>query len=317
MSRYLITAAAQMGPISKLETRQDTVKRLIEMMREAKSRGCSLVVFTEMALTTFFPRWIIDDETELDSYYETEMPNSVTLPLFEEANKLSIGFYLGYAELVYEKEEKRRFNTSILVDQTGKIIGKYRKVHLPGHVEPQPDRDFQHLEKRYFEPGNLGFPVFKGFGGNMGMAICNDRRWPETYRVMGLQGVEVVMLGYNTHDTNQYHTESKHLKMLHNHVCMQAAAYQNGTWVVATAKAGSEDGFTEMIGGSCIVSPTGEIVAQACTQEDEVISYTCDMDLGKGIRENRFNFADHRRIEHYGLITSQTGVVPPSKPLEE
>jgi len=78
MSRYLITAAAQMGPISKLETRQDTVKRLIEMMREAKSRGCSLVVFTEMALTTFFPRWMIDDETELDSYYETEMPNSVT-----------------------------------------------------------------------------------------------------------------------------------------------------------------------------------------------------------------------------------------------
>ncbi|MBT7958154.1 MAG: N-carbamoyl-D-amino-acid hydrolase, partial [Akkermansiaceae bacterium] len=123
MSRYLITAAAQMGPISKLETRQDTVKRLIEMMREAKGRGCSLVVFTEMALTTFFPRWMIDDETELDSYYETEMPSSVTLPLFEEANKLNIGFYLGYAELVYEKDEKRRFNTSILVDQTGKIIG--------------------------------------------------------------------------------------------------------------------------------------------------------------------------------------------------
>ena len=72
-----------------------------------------------------------------------------------------------------------------------------------------------------------------------------------------------------------------------------------------------------MIGGSCIVSPTGEIVAQTCTQEDEVISYTCDMDLGKGIRENRFKFADHRRIEHYGLITSQTGVVPPPKPIEE
>ena len=188
---------------------------------------------------------------------------------------------------------------------------------MPGTTDFREGYPFQQLEKRYFEIGDKGFPVWWHREAIMGMALCNDRRWPETYRVMGLQGVEVVMLGYNTHDTNQYHTESKHLKMLHNHVCMQAAAYQNGTWIVATAKAGSEDGYTEMIGGSCIVSPTGEIVAQACTQEDEVISFNCDMDLGKGIRENRFNFADHRRIEHYGLITSQTGVLPPPKPTEE
>lgn len=169
--RKLITAAAQMGPIAKSETRSDAVARLLEMMREAKGRGCDLIVFTELALTTFFPRWVIEDEAELDSYYETEMPGEATQPLFDEARKLGIGFYLGYAELVVENGIKRRYNTSILVDQGARIISTYRKVHLPGHAEPQPGRDFQHLEKRYFEPGDLGFPVVKGFGGNMGMAF--------------------------------------------------------------------------------------------------------------------------------------------------
>ncbi|NKB27604.1 MAG: hypothetical protein GKR99_08645 [Rhodobacteraceae bacterium] len=195
MTRKLNTAAAQMGPIAKSETRADAVNRLLAMMREAKGRGCELVVFTELALTTFFPRWLIEDEDELDSYYETDMPSAATQPLFDEAKKLGIGFYLGYAELTVENGVKRRYNTSVLVDQQARIIGKYRKIHLPGHAEPQPGRDFQHLEKRYFEPGDLGFNVWKGFGGHMGMAICNDRRWPETYRVMGLQDVEMVMLG--------------------------------------------------------------------------------------------------------------------------
>ena len=80
MNRNLITAAAQMGPISKHESRSDTVGRLIEMMRESKARGCELVVFTEMALTTFFPRWMIEDEAKLDSYYEIDMPSDTSNP---------------------------------------------------------------------------------------------------------------------------------------------------------------------------------------------------------------------------------------------
>ena len=102
MARIIQTAAAQMGPIAKSETRKETVARLIALMRQAKERGAELVVFTEMALTTFFPRWLIEDEAELDSYYEREMPGAATQPLFDEARKLGIGFYLGYAELVIE-----------------------------------------------------------------------------------------------------------------------------------------------------------------------------------------------------------------------
>ena len=311
MSRNVMTASAQMGPISKSETRKDTVKRLLEMMREAKGRGCELVVFTELALTTFFPRWVIEDEAELDAYYETEMPSAETMPLFEESKKLGIGFYLGYAELVIENGVKRRYNTAILVDQTGTIIGKYRKVHLPGHSEPQAERDFQHLEKAYFEPGDLGFPVYRGFGGVMGMAICNDRRWPETYRVMGLQGVDMVMLGYNTPILHSGCHEMDALTNFHNHLSMQAGAYQNGTWVVGTAKCGNEEGSV-MGGQSAIIAPSGEIVAQSFTMEDEVITAKCDLDAGNIYRETVFNFEIHRRTEHYGMIVDRTGAALPA-----
>jgi predicted amidohydrolase len=312
VSRHLITAAAQMGPIAKSETRKDTVARLIAMLREAHGRGAKLVVFTELALTTFFPRWMIEDEVELDSYYETAMPSPATQPLFDEAAKLGVGFYLGYAELVIEGGVKHRFNTSILVDQTGRIVGKYRKVHLPGWAEPLPNRAFQHLEKRYFEPGNLGFPVWRTMGGVMGMCICNDRRWPETYRVMGLQGVEMVMLGYNTPFGHLNQQPMDSLTLFHNHLSMQAGAYQNATWVVGTAKCGNEEG-SSMGGQSVIVAPSGEIAAQAVTVEDEVITAKCDLDMGRIYKETVFNFAAHRRPEAYTLITTRTGAIPPEE----
>ena len=83
-----------------------------------------------------------------------------------------------------------------------------------------------------------------------GMCICSDRRWRETYRVMGLQEVGMVMLGYNTPTLNSLtDDENAELRMFHNHLSMQAGAYQNSTWVVGAAKAGSEDGF-DLMGGS-------------------------------------------------------------------
>ena len=194
MERFITVAGAQMGPIARDESRQQVVSRLLELMREAKARGGDIVVFPELALTTFFPRWWMEDEAEIDSFFEREMPSPATRPLFETAKSLGIGFYLGYAELAKENGVTHRYNTAILVDKDAAIVGKYRKVHLPGHADNRPHYPFQHLEKHYFERGDLGFPVWRAFGGNVGMCICNDRRWPETYRVMGMQSVELILL---------------------------------------------------------------------------------------------------------------------------
>jgi predicted amidohydrolase len=309
MPRTITVGAAQLGPIARSESRGQVVKRLLELMREAHGFRCDLVAFPELALTTFFPRWALEEEAELDSFYETAMPGPATKPLFDEAAKLGIGFSLGYAELVIEGNRKRRFNSSVLVDKTGRIIGKYRKVHLPGHADVL-ERPGQHLEKRFFEVGDLGFPVWRGFGGIIGMCICNDRRWPETYRVMGLQGVEMILLGYNSPVGLGDPYELDALEPFHNHLVMQSGAYQNATWVVGVAKAGMEEGFN-MIGQTCIIAPSGEIVAQCATLGDELVIRKCDLDFAKPYRADIFNFATHRRPEHYGLITERTGAIPP------
>src|SRR5688572_22479915 len=106
MPRNLTIAAAQLGPIARSESRERAVARLIALMREARSRGADLVVFPELALTTFFPRWYLSSQTEIDAFFETEMPGPATRPLFETAAELDVGFYLGYAELT---PEGRRF----------------------------------------------------------------------------------------------------------------------------------------------------------------------------------------------------------------
>ena len=264
MARIITVGAAQLGPINRTESRTSAVQRMIDLLYKAQHKGCDLVVFPELALTTFFPRWYLEDPDEIDAFFENSMPNTATQLLFEAAARLRIGFYLGYAELCRTDHSKQYFNTSILVDKTAQILGKYRKVHLPGHSEYEPWRPFQHLEKRYFQPGDLGFPVWSAFGGRVGMCICNDRRWPETYRVMGLQGVEMILLGYNTPAHYPPVPEHDHLQNFHNHLVMQAGAYQNGSWVVAVAKAGEEEGC-DLIGQSCIIAPTGEIIAMCST----------------------------------------------------
>ncbi|MBV8429125.1 MAG: N-carbamoyl-D-amino-acid hydrolase [Hyphomicrobiales bacterium] len=306
--RVLKVAAAQMGPIQRAETREAVVRRMLVLMDKAKAQGADLIVYPELALTTFFPRWHMTDQAEVDTWFEREMPNAATRPLFERAARHGMAMSFGYAELT---PDGHHFNTAILTDKRARIIGKYRKVHLPGHAEFDPQRSFQHLEKRYFEPGDLGFPVWRTLGGVIGMCICNDRRWPETYRVMGLQGVEMVVLGYNTPSANsQKEDEGPEKRLFHNRLSVQAGAYQNSTFVVAVAKGGTEDDH-HMIGGSLIVDPEGEIVAQAKTEGDELLVHACDLDDTAFGKNTIFDFARHRRIEHYGLITSRTGAIAP------
>ena len=304
MARVLKVAAGQLGPIQRADSRDSAVARLLELMREAHGAGCQFIVFPELALTTFFPRWYMEDQEEVDRYFEAQMPNPAVQPLFDASRQFQMGFYLGYAELCQENGATHRYNTAVLVDAQANIVGRYRKVHLPGHAEYDTERKWQHLEKRYFEVGNLGFPVWETMGGRFGMCICNDRRWPETYRVMGLNRVEMVCLGYNTPTHNSLSDdEGPGLRMFHNHLSMQAGAYQNSTWVIGVAKAGNEDGFP-LMGGSAIVAPSGEIAAQASTEEDELVVAECNLDDCVFGRETIFNFAAHRRPEHYGAITA-------------
>ncbi|MEN9553604.1 MAG: hypothetical protein RLY24_1199 [Actinomycetota bacterium] len=305
MSRIITVGAAQLGPIQKHHTREQVVQRLIALLNKASAANCDLVVFPELALTTFFPRWFINNIGEADHWYETAMPSPVTQPLFDEAKKLGIGFCLGYAELT---NDGHRYNTQVLVEKDGSIIAKYRKVHIPGHEHHEPDRPFQHAERYYFEPSMEGFGVWRAFGARVGMMICNDRRWPESYREMGLQGVEMILCGYNTPIHYVPDPSQDILQGFHNALVMQSGAYQNGTWVVGVAKAGVEEGV-DSLGQSMIVAPSGQIVAQTFTTDDELITARCDLDWCQRYTGTLFDFDKYRRPEVYTRITSQRGVI--------
>jgi predicted amidohydrolase len=312
MPRIIRIAAAQMGPNQKADSRDAILARMLRMLDQAAGQGATLVVFPELAFTTFFPRWLLEGAA-LDQFFEPAMPNPAVQPLFDRARELGVGFYVGYAELT----EGKRYNASVLVQPDGSILGRYRKVHLPGSVEPREGARFQQLEKRYFEYGDLGFPAFRAGPGwhsaILGMMICNDRRWPEAWRVLGLQGVELVCLGYNSaaYDPNGGSTEDAALRTFHSRLVAQANAYMNATWAVAVAKAGDEDG-SGLIGGSCIVDPNGVIVAEASTLGDEVLVADCDMDLCRQGKGKMFDFGAHRQPAHYTPITARAGVIEPT-----
>lgn len=298
-ARTVAVAAAQVGPVDRTATRAGVVDRLIVLLREAHGRGAELVVFPELALTSFFPRWWIEDDAELLSFFETEMPSPDTKPLFDEAARLGVGFHLGYAELT---PDGHRYNTAVLVSREGEVVGRYRKIHLPGHDEHEAWRPFQHLERRYFEPGPAdGFQVHEAFGGRVGVAICNDRRWPETYRVLGLQGVELVLIGYNTPIHYAPDPGQDRLAGFHNNLVMASGAYQNATWVVGVAKGGVEEGVDSLC-ESQIIAPSGEVVARCTTNGDEVVVAVCDLDQCAAYRRTVFNFDRYRRPEAYGRI---------------
>jgi predicted amidohydrolase len=305
MTRHLTLAVCQTGPIQRAATRAETVDRLLHLLETAARQGAELAVFPEMALTTFFPRWHLTDEAEIDAFFEEAMPGPETTRLTAAARRLKIGFALGYCEIDRGAGARRRFNTMDLFDDAGERIGRYRKVHVPGSDRPREGVTV-HLERLYFEPGDLGFPVFPFRGTRVGMAICNDRRWPETYRMLCLNGAEVALIGYNTPLLLTEAPAFGHLRMLHNHLPMQAGAYQNTMWVAAAAKAGLEDGQA-LIGGSCVIAPTGEIAAQAMSIGDEVIVHRADLGMIAACRKVNFNFAEYRRPDQYRLIGERAG----------
>lgn len=304
MTRIVHVAAAQVGPVERDATRLEVLDRLVALLEESAARRADLVVFPELALTPFFPRWYLTGD-ELDEFFEDAVPGPSTAPLFARAAELGVGVCLGYAE----RDGEHRYNTSVVVDQGGQVVARYRKVHLPGHEEHEPWRPFQHLERRYFEPGG-GFATHRAFGGVLGMAICNDRRWPETYRMLSLQGAELILIGYNTPIHYPPDSAQDRLAGFHNNLVMASGAYQNGVWVVGVAKGGVEGGV-HSLAESQIIAPSGEVVARATTEEDEVIVAACDLDRCAAYRDTLFDFDRYRLPERYGLITSQRGVVPP------
>ncbi|WQF89302.1 Putative carbon-nitrogen hydrolase, asp/Glu/hydantoin racemase [Colletotrichum destructivum] len=333
-SRTLKVAAAQMGATNYTDARSKTLDRMLALLDDAAAKGAQLVLFPETAFTTFFPRHLINDPVELDSFFEHGdiVTQPQTKPLFDKATERGTDIAVGFAE---KTDDGETFNSCVYFHaKSGSILSKYRKIHLPGDFEPFADPNATNqLEKRYFKPGDLGFNAFRvpdlvpsspEQRGDpiFGMMICNDRRWAESWRVLGLQGVEVVFCGYNTagfaphlwgSSADMDPDEARSKALFHHKLVMQAHSYTNACFSISAARCGLDDGKYDLIGGSCITGPEGELIAEASTIEDEVVYAEINLDACRPGKERTFDFARHRRVEHYSCITEQTGVVEPPK----
>ena len=333
MARKLKVAAAQVGAVHRDAVKKETVERLLKLLHEAFQKQVQLVVFPECTLTTFFPRHLFKTQEELDKYFEhgdDVTQSSDVKPLFDEAKKVGIDVVLGFGE---RTSDGTGYNTCVYYSSSeGKVINKYRKIHLPGTKEPFEDpKATNQLEKRYFKPGDLGFQAFRAPGlikeavkkgdakkdestvgkGDpiFGMMICNDRRWPEAWRMLSLKGAELIMFGFNTGGNMAHLWGSKPMDpkkaeaeaLFHSRLVQQANSYMNACFSISSARCGLDDGKYDLIGGSAICDPEGHILAEAKTVEDELVVAEIDLSECRQGKEKTFDFARHRRIETYGL----------------
>ena len=254
MARHLKIAAAQLGPLHKADSRAAAVKRLIEPAAGGARHGREVRRLPRARLHHLLPALV-----------DGGPGRGRSRGIFETSDALA-----GDAAAVRRGEEARHRLLHRLCrahargrgastprswsGPTARSSASTARSTCPGHADHKPKAAFQHLEKKYFEVGDLGFRVWRFMDTITGMLICNDRRWPEAFRVLALQGAEIVALGFNTPSENLHYPEPPALRVHHHLIMAQSMAFQNATWLVETAKAGSEDGF-RMFGHSLIVAP--------------------------------------------------------------
>jgi predicted amidohydrolase len=272
MSRKITVAAGQLGPNS--DNRAENTERMIALLEQGKKKGVNIICYPEWSLSPFaFTTQPLKGPRE--PFFD-QIPNDLTKPLFQKAKEYGIAMIVPYAE----QEGTRFYNSSIVVNEDGEILGKYRKNHIPLTIFP--DSGKATYEKLYFEPGNLGHPVFtlKTVNAKIGIQTCYDRRYPEGYRILTLKGAEIV---FNPVNFATY--EHKGRGGTWGRI-LQARGLENGIFIVAPNKAGTERN-RHNVGRSMIINYNGDIIAEGKNEGDELVSMTIDLDDGTAQRSMR------------------------------
>jgi predicted amidohydrolase len=283
-------AAGQLGPADA--TRAGTVKRIAGLIRQAGEAGAALLVLPELALSPYFAAVVHED---ISPFVEPAFPTEETAPIVAAVRDTGVVTVVPHAE----RENGLVYNGSVVLGADGEVTGRYRKSHIPGQVSPDRPGEFAILEKRYFAPGDLGFPLHDSPAGPFGIGICYDRRFPELYRCYALAGASVVACCFNTPVMNGETLESTQEAQ---ELAVRGGAIANAVAVIAAGKAGVEGGV-RYSAGSCVIDHKGRILAKAASEGDELVTAELDLTAAAAARK-RMNLAGNRRPELYGLLTA-------------
>ncbi|MBD3233797.1 MAG: acyltransferase [candidate division Zixibacteria bacterium] len=267
-------------PVSKIK--EMCIEKHIPLLDEAGKKGVKILCLQELFYGPYFPA---EQDTKWYGLAEKIPEGDTTKFMMEVAKKHGMAIV---APIYEEQITGVYYNTAAVIDNDGKYLGKYRKIHIP-HVHPG------FWEKFYFKPGNLGYPVFKTQYADVGVYICYDRHFPEGARLLGLNGAEII---FNPSATVA--GLSEHLWELEQ----TAHAVANGYFVGAINRVGTEAPWNigEFYGKTYFCNPRGQIVAQAERDSDELITAELDFDLIREVR-NVWQFYRDRRPETYEDMT--------------
>jgi len=263
------------------------MEKILHYTRESIANGAQIICHQELATTYYFG---IDQD--LSHFKEAEViPGYSTELVGEIAKEFGVVIILPLYEKVIEGEY---YNTAAVIGTDGKVMGKYRKTHIPEAIavdEGSGIRKF-YSEKFYFRPGNLGFPVFETpFGAKFGIIICYDRHFPEASRMIALGGADILFVPTSTAGVmcNLWEVELRFL------------ALSNVFYVGGVNRVGRDTGLCtprKHLGSSMIVDPRGELVTQAGNESDQIIYAEVDLDLIRDLR-NHCGYYRDRRPEIY------------------
>ena len=283
MSRPVRVAAAQLGPAGD---KHEMTLRICGFLERAAAAGAQLVGFPELALTPYF---CMKNDRDYEQYFEA-VDGEHMKAIIAKAKALGIAAIVPFGE----RDGIQYFNSSVIIDRTGKIAGRYRKIHIPGAF-PLVGQGALVFEKMYFTPGNLGYPVMDLGFAKVGVQICYERNFPEGYRILALRGAEIVYTPTNLMSIGGVWNASTW------ELVLRARAYENGLFIVGVNKAGQEWG-SDYVGDSLVARPTdGAIIAQSKVDGDDLLIVDIDLDDVPEARR-RLPFMRDRQPLTYGPL---------------
>jgi predicted amidohydrolase len=285
MSRRIIVAAAQTGPVTS-EDMRDMVPTACRLIDEAAVRGVDILTFSELFMSPFFPNRLVED---FDHFFAD--PNGDVLRTIRDtaaAKRLAVIIPFG------ERANTGMYNSALVCDSKGKVVGTYRKSHIPAYFPNEDAGGTGSFEKFYFTPGG-DLPVFDVDGVRLGIQICNDRLYPEASRVLALRGAEIIFMpiAYSVYSQSDYRDAIWDLPL-------RSRAIENGVFVVAANKVGLE-GVRRHLGRSMVVRPNGVIQSEAGSEKEELLVQEIDLREVSDQRK-KFPWWRDRRPDLYAAV---------------
>ncbi len=261
-------------------------RRAVNGIKAAAQKGAKIICLPELFTSPYFPQ---DERADADAFSET-IPGETTALLSAAAKEARAVVIAGS---IYERDGKKLYNTSVVFDETGKILGKYRKMHIP------QDQNF--FEQNYFAAGDLGYKVFETKYGKIAVLICYDQWFPEAARTVSLMGADMIF--YPTAIGTVEGVEQSEGNWQDAWETVQRGhAIANGTVVAAVNRAGRERKM-KFWGGSFVSSQFGTLLAKG-GDRDEVVIAEVDLSLGKEVKEG-WRFFHNRRPDTYSRLVQK------------